>query len=446
MNIIIPDFILKTGIFKFVIFWIQRKDMKASLWILITISLYWISTINYLLFHSLVEIFSISIAFMVFILTWNSRKYLKSNYLVLLGIAYLFIGILDLFHTLSYKGMSIFKDYDYYANQLWIATRFIESITFLAAMLLIRTKKHVNVSFCIVFYTIITGLILGSIFIWRIFPVCFADGTGLTVFKKISEYVISLILFVSLMILRSNKDKFTSRIYYYILFSIVLTILSELAFTFYISNYGFSNLVGHFFKLASFYLIYKAIIMEGIQSPYELIFKDLMDKEAIILEQNRKLQDLSNKDRMTELYNHEYIFEELDREIKRARRYNYCLSIIMLDLDNFKHFNDKYGHPEGDKVLTNTAHIIRDSIRETDTAGRYGGEEFLVILPQTDKEQGLLVAEKIRVSIESSLRNYSVTISGGIASLDEAGGSSELVSLADRRLYVSKAEGKNRVT
>ena len=423
----------------------MKIKTDITLWTLIIVFLYWISTINYLLFHSFVEIFSISIAFVVFILTWNSRKYLKSNYLILLGIAYLFIGILDLFHTLSYKGMNIFTDYDYYANQLWIATRFIESTTFLAAMTMIHRKAHVNISVCIVFYTILTGLILGSILIWRIFPVCFIDGIGLTAFKKISEYVISLILFVSLMILMANKADFSLRIYRYVYYSIVLTILSELAFTFYISNYGFSNLVGHFLKLISFYLIYKAIIQEGIQSPYELIFKDLMEKEAIILQQNKKLLDLSNKDRMTGLYNHEYIFEELGREIKRSRRYDNCLSVIMLDLDNFKEYNDKYGHLEGDKVLTDTAYIIRENIRETDSAGRYGGEEFLIVLPQTDKEQGLVVAEKIRSSIESGLQNSAVTVSGGLASLDEVQSLTELISLADRRLYMSKAEGKNRI-
>ena len=423
----------------------MKIKVDMTVWVVIIIGLYWISTENYLLFHSLVEIFSISIAFVVFVLTWNSKKYLKSNYLVLLGIAYLFIGILDLFHTLSYKGMSIFRDYNYYANQLWIATRFIESTTFLLAMFMIKGRKNIKVPAVLGIYSILTGLVLGSIFIWKIFPVCFLEGIGLTTFKKVSEYIISLILLVSLMILRSNKADFSNRIYNYVFYSILLTILSELAFTFYISNYGFSNLLGHFFKLGSFYLIYKAIIREGILSPYELIFKDLMDKEAIILEQNQKLLNLSNKDRMTDLYNHEYIYEELGKEIKRSRRYRYSLSVIMLDLDDFKKFNDNFGHPAGDKVLTDTAHIIRDVTRETDSAGRYGGEEFLIILPQTDKEQGFVVAEKIRSLIESSLQDFSVTISGGLASLDEVNNLSELVSLADKRLYMSKNEGKNRI-
>ena len=101
------------------------------------------------------------------------------------------------------------------------------------------------------------------------------DGSGLTVFKKVSEYIICLILFGCIVLLFKNKNRFDLNIYYILLLSIVFTILSELAFAFYISNYGLSNLVGHYFKLISFYLIYKAIIETGVKRPYEIIFKEL---------------------------------------------------------------------------------------------------------------------------------------------------------------------------
>jgi hypothetical protein len=108
-----------------------------------------------------------------------------------------------------------------------------------------------------------------------LFPVCFVEGVGLTAFKKISEYIICLILLGSLLLLRINRDRFETKVYRILILSLACTIVSELAFTFYVSNYGISNLVGHYFKLFSFYLIYKAIIETGIRTPYKLIFKEL---------------------------------------------------------------------------------------------------------------------------------------------------------------------------
>ncbi|NRW44855.1 MASE3 domain-containing protein [Clostridium beijerinckii] len=116
----------------------MKKNVKISISTIfvstILFMLYLISLYNYLLFHTIAEIFSICIAFTVFLMTWNSAKYIKNKYLIIVGIAYLFIGILDLFHTLSYKGMEIFKDYDYYANQLWIAARYFESIVLIISL------------------------------------------------------------------------------------------------------------------------------------------------------------------------------------------------------------------------------------------------------------------------------------------------------------------------
>lgn len=255
--------------------------MKTNKWfyyifiLLIVIGLYFTTFINYLLFHSLAEIFSIVVACSFFMVTWNSRRYIKNNYLLFIGIAYLFIAFLDLLHTLAYKGMPIFVDYDYYANQLWIGARYMESITLLTAFYFLRFDKQFNPETILVIYTVITSLLVSSIFYFKVFPICFVDSIGLTPFKKISEYVICMILVCSIFFLYINKNRFEPNIYRTILASLICTIISELAFTFYISNYGFSNLVGHYFKLFSFYLIYKAIIETGIRTPYELIFKEL---------------------------------------------------------------------------------------------------------------------------------------------------------------------------
>jgi len=241
----------------------------------VLIGLCFTTLVNYLLFHSLAEIFSIVVAFSFFMITWNSKIYIKNQYLLFIGIAYLFIAFLDLIHTLAYKGMPIFTDYDYYANQLWIGARYLESGTLLVAFYFLGTEKNFNPEKIFFGYTILTAFMVLSIFYWKNFPVCFVDGKGLTAFKKISEYVICLILIGSITLLHKNRSRFEPSIYRVLLLSIICTITSELAFTFYVSNYGLSNLVGHYFKLFSFLLIYKTIIETGIRSPYEIIFKEL---------------------------------------------------------------------------------------------------------------------------------------------------------------------------
>lgn len=259
--------------------------------ILLALILFFFSRINYLLFHSVAELYSIVIASAVFLISWNVRHQIENQLLVYLGIAYLCIGILDLFHTLSYVGMNIFTDYDYYANQLWIGARYLEATTLFLFFVLTGTKARLNSLAVMGVYAIVTLLILLSVFYWKVFPVCFIEGQGLTPFKKISEYIISGILLVTLILVfkkRSNFDVFISRL---LMWAIVLTILGELAFTFYISNYGFSNLIGHYLKIASFYLIYKALIETGLKRPFDLLLRDLKKSEQRLTESQRELME-----------------------------------------------------------------------------------------------------------------------------------------------------------
>lgn len=241
----------------------------------ILVGLYLTTSVNYLLFHTLAELFSIVVAAGFFMIAWNLKAYIKNQYLLVLGNAYLFIAFLDLLHTLSYKGMPIFTDYDYYANQLWIGARYMESITLAAAFYFLQKDRQVRPALLILIYAIVTALVVSGIFIWKIFPVCFVEGQGLTPFKKVSEYIICGILLLGIKLLYTNRSRFEPHIFKLLLLSIICTIISELAFTFYISNYGFSNLIGHYFKIFSFYLIYKSIVETGIRHPYELIFKEL---------------------------------------------------------------------------------------------------------------------------------------------------------------------------
>ncbi len=243
--------------------------------LLVLVGLYLTTHVNYLLFHTLVELFSIVVASGLFMIAWNSRRYIQNSYLLFIGIAYLFIGFIDLLHTLSYKGMPIFTDYDFYANQLWIGARFMESISLVLGFAFLHSDRDIRPHRILFAYTGATVVLILSVFVWKVFPECFVEGVGLTPFKKVSEYVISGILLSAVFLLKKNEARFEPAVYRLILFSCLCTIVSELAFTFYVSNYGLSNLIGHYFKLFSFYLLYLAIIRTCIEDPYALIFREL---------------------------------------------------------------------------------------------------------------------------------------------------------------------------
>jgi len=168
---------------------------------------------------------------------------------------------------------------------------------------------------------------------------------------------------------------------------------------------------------------------------------------------HEELERLSVTDRLTELYNHGYFEQRLDEEVGRAERFGHVLSLIMIDIDDFKLFNDTYGHPRGDRVLRSVSDTITATLREIDFAARYGGEEFVVVLPETDAEGARAVAERIRAGVEQlSFETYGVdpsvhkTVSVGVATYPvHAKMGAPLIVAADQAMYVAKRSGKNMV-
>jgi len=167
-----------------------------------------------------------------------------------------------------------------------------------------------------------------------------------------------------------------------------------------------------------------------------------------------KLTSLAITDGLTGLYNQFYIKERLQEELYRSERYKHSLGLLMIDLDDFKTLNDKYGHIAGDRILRSFANLIKETIRPSDVPARYGGEEFLIILPETSCQNAISVAERIRQKIAlypfeiGSLKEQSspFTISIGVCAFPGRGRTvEELITLADLALYQAKKEGKNKV-
>lgn len=168
---------------------------------------------------------------------------------------------------------------------------------------------------------------------------------------------------------------------------------------------------------------------------------------------NKALRELSIRDGLTGLYNHRYFQETIATEIFRSRRYSRTFSLLFMDIDLFKKYNDVNGHPEGDKLLITLSRILVENLRSSDFVARYGGEEFVMILPETPKKSAFGVADEIRRKIadhpfdgREALPQGKVTVSMGVASYPEDGRDvSSLILIADQALYQAKAQGRNKI-
>lgn len=166
----------------------------------------------------------------------------------------------------------------------------------------------------------------------------------------------------------------------------------------------------------------------------------------------RMYKELSITDALTQLYNSRYFYSKLEEEIYRSVRYKHPLSLLLIDIDDFKALNDRYGHLEGDKVLSMSGTIIKDCLRKTDSAYRYGGEEFTVILPGIGFKAAVNAAERIRKQISaqefltSTNETVKITVSVGACQFEPGEEMRDFVKRVDKAMYVAKQEGKNRVS
>jgi len=165
-----------------------------------------------------------------------------------------------------------------------------------------------------------------------------------------------------------------------------------------------------------------------------------------------RLKQLAITDDLTKLYNSRHFYNQLELEVDRSNRYNNPLSLLLMDIDHFKDYNDAYGHLEGNKVLVRIGQIIRSLLRKMDSAYRYGGEEFTVILPETNGQEAKTVAERINAAIESEVyypapgQEASITISIGVTEYDPREDIKTFISRSDKAMYKSKLAGRNRVS
>ncbi|MGE5809032.1 MAG: sensor histidine kinase [Nitrospirota bacterium] len=292
----------------------SRTVVSAISGLLIVGALYASSLYSYLLFHSLLELFNVLTAFVIFILAWHTRRIQDNRFLLFIGISSLSSGALDLAHALSYKGMGIFTGYSAdLPTQLWIAFRYVASLSFLAAPFFL--KRAFPAGKVLGAYGLLTVVLLFAIFS-GLFPSCFIEGSGLTTFKIVSEYIIIFFFLASLILLIRQRELFDRAVFRLMVAAALAAVLSELAFTRYVSVFGPANMIGHFFLLVSTVCIYRAFVVTGVAEPSRVLFRDLkLSEEA--LQKARDELELRVRERTAELARAN---EELEEEIRERRR------------------------------------------------------------------------------------------------------------------------------
>jgi diguanylate cyclase (GGDEF)-like protein/PAS domain S-box-containing protein len=252
---------------------------------------------NYLLFHMLVELFGITVAWGIFLLVWTSRENLSNNFLLLAGNSLLFVGFLNLAHTLSFQGMQIFSGVDSnLPDQSYLAARYFEGISLLLAILAIRLRRVLTrFEFYLAFtvYLGITFLLFGTIFLWKIFPVAMTDS-GNTFFYLASEYAITGIFLLCLAGLWRVRRHFEGRVFRWLAAATASLVISEALQTSLLDAFAISNFLAHLFNVLVFYLFYRAVNQTGVVQPQALLFRELQEKQDALALSQAKLKAILN--------------------------------------------------------------------------------------------------------------------------------------------------------
>ena len=256
-----------------------------------------ISYFNFLLFHTLAEFFAITIAILICVVSWNMFPFTRNNYLMFLGLGYFWIGILDLLHTMAYEGMGVISGGGAnMAVQFWIGTRYLEAVLLLTAPWFLT--HHLDRVRMFLVSAAVSSVIIFLVY-FSFFPDGFIVGEGLTKFKIYSEYAIVFILALALYYLRIKREFLDPRIVGALMLSIVFTMCAELAFTFYVSVYDIANIVGHLFKILSFWLIFQAVIKTTLEEPFLVMSRgaktyDAIPDATVVIDEHGNIREANN--------------------------------------------------------------------------------------------------------------------------------------------------------
>lgn len=264
--------------------------------VFLSVLLIFASQVSFLFFHTLAEFFAIVVAILASVVAWQMYSFTRNHFLMYLGCGYLWIASLDMMHALTYKGLTILPVTGTEITvALWVGTRYLEALLLLTApwFLAHSLKRH----FVLLLFGVIS-IILVMLIMSGHFPVGFIEGKGLTKFKIYSEYTIISILACGMFYLNQQRRLIDNRIFVLMMLSMVLTMMAEMAFTFFVSLYGLSNLAGHIFKLFSFWFIFVAVVRTTLRDPFSAMSKaetyyDVVPDATIIINTEGVIQHVN---------------------------------------------------------------------------------------------------------------------------------------------------------
>lgn len=259
----------------------ENSVFPLHLYIPIILSVFLIFTYdyNFLLFHTLAELFAIFIAILMGLVAWKTYPFSQNNFLMYLGCGYVWVGVIDLFHAFTFKGLGFFPAESMNpAVQFWVASRYMEAVILITAPYFLTRNLHQSLTFSI--YGAVSVVLVATI-VSGTFPDAYLSDKGITAFKLLSEYLIVAILGGAIYYLHREHSRIEPNIYKLMIASIVLTMLAELCFTQYATVFDVAVLVGHIFKLFSFWLVFIAIIQTSLTEPFLIMARDSHTYDAI---------------------------------------------------------------------------------------------------------------------------------------------------------------------
>ncbi|MEJ2519624.1 MAG: MASE3 domain-containing protein [Desulfuromonadales bacterium] len=232
----------------------------------------------YLLVHTLIEFLCVVITTAVFLIAWNTRATVRSPFFVILAAGFLVTGLVDLLHTFTYQGMQVLPAANANtATQLWLVARALGACAFLTAVLVLNRPVRISARAWLLFFLSLGGALVALIWPLGLFPVSYIEGVGLSPFKVQSEYVVMVLLLLAALLLVMRRRHLDQRLVTLLLGALVMNILSELLFTWYVDVYGVFNFLGHYCKLGGVVLVYFALIEGTLRAPFGTLFREMTD-------------------------------------------------------------------------------------------------------------------------------------------------------------------------
>lgn len=416
----------------------MKRDFRGLLYfnaiaitILIVVGVY-----RYLFFHAVIELVTVFIGISIYIVSAYSRVFTKGSNLIFIGISYLFIGTLDLLHVLTNEGFGLLEIGINESIQFWLSARFFEGFILFFAFFNLHKLKDSKSNNIFSALTLVLIVIILSVVYNDYLPEMYVVGEGYTLYKKFIDVVIIMVFSLAIFAIYKKESRtFNKRV---LIAAICLKIISQIALLVSSGDTLFLEIGAHISMYLSYVALFMVFVREALTRPYENVFRAYKEKEIELIE-------IAKRDSLTGLYNHSNSYKIMSELIQSnsGKKTNLCL--MMIDIDDFKCINDKYGHVKGDEILLKIANIFKVCEGPISLAGRYGGDEFIVLFSDCNKELAKDLVKKIfnKMELLSEEVEVNVTLSIGVAEWKVGYSAKDLVRTADFQMYEAKALGKS---